>query len=260
MSTASPKQAGKVLKTSFLSYLDSFFSQTRVVEVNGVKRVVKNYRSEPGLIKWFLIRASGVVTRVYPYTLDPAARMKREVEFMTNPKCPVKRPRVIEADWNEMVVVREYVEGRHIDPANPAEYSSIGRTLAELHTAGFALGDSKIYNFIITPGGSIYVVDGEQAIETSDTSYMYWDLIVFTITSTYVLIEKQPLEAVQIARSAYRELLESYISNGGETARRVLAEHEKFNYKPLLYILLPLPYNIIYSKIIRKLYSSGLNP
>jgi len=244
---------------SFSSRVEAVLSQTSPVIVDGVKLVFKNYAREPGVLKWFLVKTANIMARAYPYTLDPATRMKREVEFFEHKACPVSRPRVFAKDWIKLVLVREFVEGKYADPRNPSDYRVVGETLAKLHNAGFALGDSKLYNFIITPSGSVYVIDGEQAIETWNEGYMYWDLLVFVITATYALIEVNAWKALQVAENTYRELLESYLASGGVFAERVLMEREKINYKILAHMLLPIPYNVVYSKIVASIAGKSLS-
>jgi len=243
----------------FSSRVEAALSQTNPVIVNGVKLVFKNYTREPGILKWFLVKTANIMARVYPYTLDPATRMKREVEFFEHKACPIPRPRVFAKNWVKLVLVREFVEGVHADPRNPGDYRVVGETLARLHSAGFALGDSKLYNFVITPSGSVYVIDGEQAVETWNKGYMYWDLLVFVITATYALIEAKTRRALQVAENAYRELLESYLAVGGVYAEHVLMEREKINYKILAHMLLPIPYNVVYSKVVASIAGKSLS-
>jgi len=243
----------------FSSRVEAALSQTSPVIVDGVKLVFKNYAREPGVLKWFLVKTADIVARVYPYTLDPATRMKREVEFFEHEACPVPRPRIFAKDWIKLVLVREFVEGKHADPRDPCDYRVVGEALAKLHSAGFALGDSKLYNFVITPSGSIYVIDGEQAIETWNKGYMYWDLLVFAVTATYALIEASTRRALQVAENAYRELLESYLAVGGVFAERVLMEREKINYKILAHVLLPIPYNVVYSRVVAGIAGKSLS-
>jgi len=243
----------------FSSRVEAALSQTNPVIVDGVKLVFKNYAGEPGVLKWFLVKTANIVARVYPYTLDPATRMKREVEFFEHRNCPIPRPRVFAKDWVKLTLVREFVEGEHVDPHNPSDYRVVGEALAKLHSAGFALGDSKLYNFVVAPSGSVYVIDGEQAIETWNKGYMYWDLLVFVISATYALIELSARRALQVAENAYRELLESYLAVGGVFAERVLMEREKINYKVLAHMLLPIPYNVVYSKVVASIAGKSLS-
>ncbi|MET1160028.1 MAG: serine/threonine protein kinase [Thermoprotei archaeon] len=233
--------------------LDTAFSQARILNINGRRYVYKSYNREVGIIKWFFIKVAGITTKVYPYTADPLLRMKRELEFIDELKDYLGLPRVILRDWIGKSIVREYVEGVVFDPvSDPIEYRHIGELLARIHSYGYALGDTKFQNFVKTSDGYI-VVDSEQAIKTSDYGFMYWDIIVFTVTSIYGFISKKPLRALVEIKPRLREFLGGYIERGGSLAETVLKCYTRFNYRGLVYILLPTPYNIQYFRVIEEL-------
>ncbi len=239
--------------TSLLERMDEFFAQTRIIEINSFKAVLKEYMRESGVIKWFLIKTAGLTTKVYPYTMDPVDRMKREISFMEKESRDiVKKPRILIKDWVGKSIIREYIEGEHFKPDDLSAYKDIAYIIASLHREGYVLGDTKFYNFIRSDTG-YYIIDAEQAIKTSDPSYMYWDIMVFLLTTTYSLIEKYFFDAVNIVKESYNKFLQSYLEADYDHSYRVLSMYNKFNYRTLAYLLFPLPYNIYYIKAIETL-------
>ncbi len=247
------KVDGRQWFKNILDVMNEFFAQVRIVEINGNKYVLKEYESEHGLIKWFLIKTAGVTTKVYPYTMDPLERMVRETKFMDDVRDIVNTPKIILRDWIGRSIVREYVEGEPFKPTDdPRDYRGIAEVLAEIHRYGYALGDTKFYNFIRTDQG-YYVIDGEQAIKTDDPSFMYWDIMVFTITVVYGLINTYLGRSLKIVPRVLEGFIKSYLENGGEYAYRVLSMYNKFNYITLTYVLLPIPYNRHYIRVVESL-------
>ncbi|RLG79549.1 MAG: hypothetical protein DRO13_05780 [Thermoprotei archaeon] len=237
---------------NIVEIVNSMFSQSRIIVVNGRKYVVKNYTSEAGLVKWLLVKTAGVTAKVYPYTVDPSERMSREVLFIDSMKNIIDLPRVIIKDWISKVVVREFVEGEVFSPSSGVrEYRSIGRLLAVIHSHGFALGDTKFQNFVKSKTG-YYVIDGEQAVRTDDYSYMYWDVMVFCVTCTYGLISSKPMGSLRKMQEYIAGFLEGYVEEGGKKAERVISVYNRFNYKGLAYVLLPTPYNLYYFRVIEE--------
>lgn len=241
-------------KTGFINILErmnEFLAQTRIIEINGYKAVLKEYRRESGIIKWFFIKTAGLTTKVYPYTMDPYTRMMRETSFMDKADI-INRPHIILKDWIGRVIIREYIEGEHFNPHDLDGYRDLARVFALLHSSGYALGDAKFHNFIRS-NNKYYIIDAEQAIETKDYSYMYWDIMVFLITTTYGLIEKHLLNALNIVKKTYSLFLETYLDTSYEETYKILSAYNKFNYRAIAYILLPIPYNIYYVKTIESL-------
>jgi len=240
-------------KSGLLGIINEMLSQSTVLEVHGKRFIVKNYNSEQGIIKWFLIKAAGFTTKVYPYTMNPRERMVREISFFEYINKIINTPRIYIKDWIGKIVVREYIEGETFDPASSLdEYYEIGGILARIHLENYVLGDSKYYNFLKS-NNKYYIVDGEQAIKSNDQSYMYWDLFVFSTTVIYGLIDRYWNKALEHVNNVLKSFFNGYIDVDQKHGYRVLQQYSRFNYRALAYMLLPIPYNMQYIKIIESL-------
>jgi len=176
--------------------------------------------------------------------------MKREVSFFEN-SILNNTPRIIVKDWLNKLIVREYLDGSTIDPLKHEDVIKIAKTFANIHEYGYSLGDSKYTNFIIS-NNSVYIVDAEQAIYTNRYEYMYWDIMVFLTTLIYSLIEKMNVKATSLSRNLIEIFINKYIEYGGERSERVLECYNRFNYKALIFILLPIPYSLYYVNALNK--------
>ncbi len=241
------------MSRNIFDIIDDFLSQVKVFMLNDKKYVLKKYTSEQGIIKWFLIKAAGTTAKVYPYTMDPDKRMLRETFFMENIGKAINTPKIIVKDWIGKTIIREYIEGEIFKPSDDTKpYYVIGTILARIHEKGFVLGDTKFYNFLIK-NNKYYLIDGEQAIKSNDPSYRYWDLMVFNITIIYGLINRYLGKSLKIVNNVVKAFFEGYIDYGGDFYENTLLMYNKFNYRTLAYLLLPLPYNIYYIKVIESL-------
>ncbi|AWR94896.1 serine/threonine protein kinase [Acidianus brierleyi] len=155
----------------------TFYTQSKIVRYDGNKYVKKCYGSNVSL-KWFFITP---LFRSYPYVADPNERMRREIDFLTNPWKGISVPRLIDFDFSENCIVREFIEGKI--PATIQDFKLLGKTLRNIHDSGFAMGDTKFENFLIND--SVYVIDAEQAIKTDSKEYRAWDLAVFVLFLSY---------------------------------------------------------------------------
>lgn len=161
--------------------LKSLYLQSRVVEDNGRKFVVKCYGSNMGL-KWYFISS---LFRSFPFVASPRARMSREIEFMTYNWKTVKVPAIVDLDTDEKCIIREYVEGK--TPNELEDFVSVARVLREIHEENFALGDTKYENFLINNG--VWIIDAEEAVRTQETELKSWDLLVYFLFVSYKFIQ-----------------------------------------------------------------------
>jgi tRNA A-37 threonylcarbamoyl transferase component Bud32 len=187
--------------------LDSLVAQSEVREEGGVRVVVKRFTKEVGLLKWLppavFLRAS------YPYALSPRERFGREVRFMTFQGWEGFRvPRVLSFDEEELVIVREYVDGRYLDCGGLEDVVRLGSVLAESHRKGFSLGDVKPTNFLVS-GGSTYVIDAEQSTQFRE-ELGSWDIAVATFFIALLNIAR-----VREFGEYYAAFSEAYVGGGG---------------------------------------------
>ncbi|RLI26436.1 MAG: hypothetical protein DRO52_02520 [Candidatus Hecatellales archaeon] len=191
--------------------------QAEVVERRGVKLVVKRFSDLPGL-KWLL---SLPFKPLYPFTLSACERLKREYAFFKAEHRSVKTPKVYVVDWEEKTLEREFIEGESLSSMEVLEAAGLlASALASLHGEGWCLGDCKPSNFIVK-NGSIYVIDGEQAVRSFNENYRIWDL-TFTLFS---LGASRPVDAIldSYDMKILRRFSHEYLRAGGNSTLLKLA-------------------------------------
>jgi tRNA A-37 threonylcarbamoyl transferase component Bud32 len=235
------------VKPSLISFLDELSKQTEYYIVDERVYVMKKYASELGLFKWFLITTSNLAVRKYPFEQDPSERLRREVGFLQYSEGCFNKPRIILVDYSSNVLIREFVKGDiySYDAPRVIHYR-LGRELGACHEGGWVLGDSKISNFVYTTDNYIYIIDAEQAIREYNDEYAAWDLLVYTSTLTM----DGYLKALY-NKDIYDEILESVLTgylDGNTSAKRVFKRLLSLDYKSLIYLLVPFPFNYIFTK------------
>ncbi len=236
---------------SLLELIDESIKQSRVVVEGGKKVVLKHYTVEPGIVKWFIIKSLSISVQVYPYVFSPRERMSREISFFEEKPGGVHTPRVLEVNWDELWVKREFIEGDTFTPDKPAlAYLELARTIALVHRGGYALGDSKHTNFIYSRDKIIYIVDAEQAMETEAIHHKAWDLVVLTVTLLYAYGPLKDLDPI------YNRLRILYASYADYHSPEPLAHiYGSARLKTLLSILLPLPVSVRIIGILKEVAS-----
>lgn len=243
---------------TFLHSIDKFFGQIEVVKVGNRLFVRKKYTKELGIIKWFIIKSLSIPVKTFPFAFSPRERMRREIGFFDAMKAIVNTPKIIEVNWDELYTVREYIEGELPIVNSPHNlWEDIGQTLARVHNTGFALGDSKITNFIKSSTRGIYIIDGEQAIETENSIHRVWDLIVLVTTcihthiltamSTFTWGEKKVFNNIKV-------MLRAYSDSGCHKILEIIREDSRA--KILVHMLVPFPYNLRFLRIVRSVLES----
>jgi tRNA A-37 threonylcarbamoyl transferase component Bud32 len=163
------------------------YSTTRVLTFRGGGRersvVLKNF-SDIRSLKWALLGVWAAAANKFRMT--PLARLDREYAVTRALRAAgVLVPAIIAVSPDVRVLVKEFVDGVPLSKAigNPArpgaealsQVASYGRLIAKVHAAGFALGDAKASNVIVSPQG-LYLTDLEQADPNGDKA---WDLAEF---------------------------------------------------------------------------------
>ncbi|AAY80798.1 hypothetical protein [Sulfolobus acidocaldarius] len=169
-------------------FFRNIYVQTKVVDSGDRKIVLKCYNSSTSF-KWYFISPA---FRSYPYTSSPLERMSREINFFTYKWTNIIVPKIIDFDLDSMCLYREYLEGREVSKSE--DYFELGHSLKYIHSKGFALGDTKVENFLIPPDNKIItVIDAEQSIETDSVSHFAWDLLVTIFSISYKFIKNPQL-------------------------------------------------------------------
>jgi tRNA A-37 threonylcarbamoyl transferase component Bud32 len=160
-------------------------SQSIIIEINGKKYVKKSYGEIVGITKW-IIANFPFVQLLYPFETDPWKRMVREYLFFVNPPRAVRTPIIIGYYPNELVIIREYIDGKKI-MLSTDDAVRLGEKLAEMHNENYCLGDTKPSNFVVL-NNELYVIDAEQAIkECYEDAYRVWDVLfhILAVSITY---------------------------------------------------------------------------
>ena len=227
---------------SFLDTIDDFLSQSKLLLINDEKYILKTYGREVGILKWFAISTASWIINAYPYTTSPLERMKREVGFLKTSIDGVNKPRLYVIDWNSNSIVREYIEGETIDPAVKSVHGEVAAVIARIHNHGIVLGDTKYFNFLKTSSGEIYIIDAEQAVRSSNTRYMAWDIVVYLITIMYKLINISTIHKPRRYREYIEYFLQEYMAEK-KNYREVFRMFKKLNIGNTVALLLPPPFN-----------------
>lgn len=236
---------------NLLEYLDDFSRQIEIYEMHNRKLVVKNYRKETGILKWLLVNASNLTINIYPFAFQPSKRIEREVFFhRKGPQC-FKKPALYVADFMSLRIIREFVEGVPFPKAESEEnFFKLGVCLSKLHGEKWALGDSKISNFILSEN-SIYLIDSEQATCSEEIRHYAWDLIVLASTIVFFSLEHMVYGKKDL-KKIIRAAIEGYSAGGGVEAKNILETLEKPSLKTITFILIPYPYNKMFLSIWRE--------
>jgi tRNA A-37 threonylcarbamoyl transferase component Bud32 len=188
--------------------LDVLLGQIDILEINGLKVVKKKFLSEVGILKW--LPPSIFYKASYPFTLNPSERFRRELNFFNlGGGKYYKVPRLYEIDEENLIIVREYIDGRKLSYDRESR-ELFSKALAEIHSRGYVLGDVKPSNFIINNQG-IWIIDAEQAIVTSDEVLFGWDLILTMFFASYKYVVD-----VEDFKDFIKSFIRSYLSSGGK--------------------------------------------
>ncbi|MDT7875535.1 lipopolysaccharide core heptose(II) kinase RfaY [Sulfolobaceae archaeon RB850M] len=180
--------------------LEDFFKhiyiQTKIVRVDDRQIVMKCYNSSSSF-KWYFISP---LFRNYPYTSDPKERMDRELDFFTYRWSKINVPKVIDFDYDNLCLYREFIEGNEI--IDEDQFEKLGESIRYIHDNNYVLGDTKLENFIVKEG-KISVIDAEQAIRSNNNSYMAWDLLVLFFSLSYNYLNDPKKFSTTIERILY---------------------------------------------------------
>jgi tRNA A-37 threonylcarbamoyl transferase component Bud32 len=172
--------------------------------------IVKTYR-DLSMAKWLL---AALLSLPLPQPrLGPKKRLGAEYHYnrlLASLGYNVASPILV--DPRRRMAAYTYIEGRTLvdllrENSSHPIYHRYGGLLARLHRDGIALWDTNPTNAIVTPGGSIYLVDLEQAREAASLAEKAWDIAVAVYYSIPYSVSGAPERAVLLARG--------YIEAGG---------------------------------------------
>jgi len=224
--------------------VEKLISQAEVITFEGRRAIKKVFTSEVGIIKW--LPPTLLFRPVYPFTLDPRERFKRELNFFnlgaSGKWSAFSTPKVLSVDESSLTLIREYVEGDLIDYKK--DIKLLAAALAEVHSKGYVLGDVKPTNFIIG-NGNLYIIDAEQAIESVSAEHRAWDLMLSTFFMSYIMLWDMPT-----FKDLIRAFLKYYLDNGGHSSS---LRHMMGIKLTSISLLMPLPHLLALAKVIEEL-------
>ena len=187
--------------------------------------LVKRFRDWSG-IKWFPLYIWALGAR--SFAVLGRSRLEREIAISERlRKEGFNVPRILHVSHSQRLIFMEYLEGENLsnDLKRIAAASSkekvekelaaigkVGETLAQVHSLGVALGDTKPENVITDATGKIYLLDFEQASESGDRA---WDVAEFLYYSGHFL---SPLRGNGNAELVGSALIRGYLRAGGDPA------------------------------------------
>jgi len=219
--------------------LGEFYSTTQLVEISDGGRtqraVVKRFKNIAAF-KWALLNIWAIPTKRFEQ--NPDARMAYEYTALLRfRELGFHTPRILLVYLSDRILVTEFVEGRslaHIitqylegesDDLEPVKL--YGRTLAEVHSKGYTIGDTKPSNTLYCDS-KLYLTDLEQAMEGGDPS---WDIAEFIY---YAIKLASPSQRIKGFIEAFKE---GYLAVG---ERSVLVAAASLKYlKPFQPVVLP---------------------
>jgi tRNA A-37 threonylcarbamoyl transferase component Bud32 len=192
--------------------------------VNGVERkvVVKRFKDWSS-IKWFPLVLWTVGTR----TFTVLGRSRLEKECTINQLLYSKGfavPKLLYVNHAQRLLFMEYIEAESVDKVirRTAESKSaketkeglevitrVGEKIAQVHSIGIALGDTKPENILLDKQGEIYLLDLEQASRGGDK---VWDIAEFMYYSGHYI---SPFASVKSAETIAEAFIGGYLKAGG---------------------------------------------
>jgi len=185
--------------------LDKLVSQAEIIEWAGMKAVKKRFTKHIGLLKW--VPAAIVFRAAYRFAVSPRERLRREVTFFSRGWGELLVPRVLSVDEDRFELVREFIDGRRLDPRKDCR--GLGTALGSVHGRGAALGDTKLSNFLVVEG-RVAIIDAEQSLLDARPYEMGWDLLL-----TALFLALFYITDTTAFRSCVEEFISAYVRAGG---------------------------------------------
>lgn len=193
------------------------FYGIKVVEVDGQKYVIKSFKGKSEL-KWYMLGIAG--RPIKPFETNPIKRMYNEYSGSIMLKSAgIKVPTVYSVSVRKKVLVKTFIQGvslldviKRFTGKNEELiiFEEVARTFKEMHDAGYALGDSKPENFLVS-GKEIYIIDLEQFKEKADTEDEGWDIAEYIYYSLFFIKDERLAKLfIESFRKGYGESKEVY--------------------------------------------------
>ncbi len=188
------------------------YSTTRVLTFSDEKReqsvVVKDY-SDVRAIKWaFLGVWAAAANR---FSMTPMARLDREYAMTRSLReGGALVPAILAVAPGERMIIKEFVSGPPLSNVidgimkgkedGMEHVSAYAELMGKVHSAGFALGDAKASNVVVSPSG-LFLTDLEQSVKGGD---MAWDIAEFLYYTAKLSTREEAMSRIA------RAFLEAY--------------------------------------------------
>jgi len=215
------------------------YSTTRVMTFKSqrgeISVVLKNF-SDIRSLKWALLGVWAAAAN--RFSMSPLSRLEREYAMTRSLRSVgVMVPRIIAVSPDVRIIVKSFVDGPTLsklidDYSNGkgkglAAVAEYGRIVSVIHNSGYALGDAKASNVVVSPEG-LYLTDLEQSDPDGDKA---WDLAEFIYYTAKLTAKQEAMNDVA------RTFLDSYTKSGDIS---ILAKAGSPKYlRPFLPFLLP---------------------
>jgi len=179
----------------------------------GNERLVAKKFTDWQSFKWFTLGLVSLGTRLF--SVSGKARLENEYgmnRLLSRHRVPV--PGILHISLPDCVLVEHYVEGsslvelvkkavssKSMSEEDYTAVSGVGLTLARMHAAGVAMGDSKPENFQHGVDNEVYSLDLEQAAKSGDKP---WDVAEFLYYSGHYAFPTIP-------SAGFRQYIEAFI-------------------------------------------------
>jgi tRNA A-37 threonylcarbamoyl transferase component Bud32/predicted nucleotidyltransferase len=217
--------------------LGEIYSTAKLLTLRGAAgkeaRFVLKYFADIRSVKWALLNVWSLSRK---FSTSPQARMHREYYASVVLRSrEVATPMIIGAVLDEKVLVKEYIEGERLSDIvqgiltgrseETRTVERFGEAMGAVHRAGFALGDSKATNVIVSGDGGLYFTDLEQATEGGDQA---WDVAAFVYYQAKLSFKEAGTKKVTEA------FLEGYKkANGAENIAKAKSPKYVAPFRPL---------------------------
>jgi len=219
----SPSEDAEVKIEEIGGVLNDVYQVKAVVKDKERKIIVKKFRDWSSF-KWFPLTLWALGTRTF--AVLGRSRLERECainQFLYSKGFAV--PKILNVSHSNRLVFMEYVKGENLgevikrivnakDQQRITEdlgvISKVGEKLAEVHSHGIALGDTKPENLMVGENGEIYLLDFEQASRNGDR---VWDIAEFLYYSGHYVA---PFSRTSSAELIAKTFIKGYLKAGGD--------------------------------------------
>jgi tRNA A-37 threonylcarbamoyl transferase component Bud32 len=211
-----------------VSPLGNALNEVYLITAGNERLVAKKFTEWQGF-KWFTLGLVSLGTQLF--SVSGKGRLENEYainRLLSRHRVPV--PEVLHISLPDRVLVERYIVGsslvelakkavstKSISEEDYAAVSKVGSTLARMHAANVAMGDSKPENFQCAVDHEVYCLDLEQARKSGDKA---WDVAEFLYYSGHYAFPTIPSNGFKKYVEAF---IDGYQARGDESVLKAAA-------------------------------------